>query len=775
MGLASSSRGQNRSRLQQSTSSVDFSSAPWVRGSEPGLLPERTLPLERYYPPYEEGMVRNWVSRYASPGSYILDPYGQNPFTALELARAGYRVLVSANNPIAAFTLRVLAAAPGAEMISQALLQLNQNRMRDGSTLEDYLSNFYRLDCPNPECKAESKFEVDTFIWSEDGTNPHLAIGTCQDCGFSGEIELTSSVQESVGRTPSYALTRSQILEKVAAQDPPLRRVMEDVVSYYSPRALVALQILLSKIETSNLTQQQSDVLKAMWLTAADQANQLWIWPKGKNRPRQLIRPPLYQEANVWKAFLRSASLWAQPAEEVKLREWPKRVPPTGGISLFEGRLRELAEPPEAGLIKLVQTSLPRRNQAWWNLSGLWSGWLWGKEGVKTLRNSLLKQRYDWTWHSVALKKVLAQLPGLIGQDVPVLLLTSELDTLFLFAGMLGAKNAGLQLHSAAIDGENENLQCLWRLPTPIQPSFFERRIQVGIQDSGKQFLSDIGEPTYWLRLLTYSVADQLTRGNLADRPRPNEMLNDLESEFGAALNNPAIFQRFNPGATPDTGMYWLSKPPSESFSVADLTEQVLLSELQSKSALAFDELHSAIYAQLSGMLTPSDELIQAILESYAQEEKSEQGTTFRILPRENAAARAKDLKQVKTLLEQMADKLNFCCESRPERMLWVDQSGFPLSSFFPLASAQISKILTMNQDLPGQKIIVLPASRSNLIAYKLKRDPNLRMLKGDKWQLVKFRQLRNLAGNPLLSRELFNSQISGDPPEFHTSQLALF
>lgn len=80
-----------------------------------------------------------------------------------------------------------------------------------------------------------------------------------------------------------------------------------------------------------------------------------------------------------------------------------------------------------------------------------------------------------------------------------------------------------------------------------------------------------------------------------------------------------------------------------------------------------------------------------------------------------------------------------------------------------------------MNQDLPGQKIIVLPGSRSNLIAYKLKRDPNLRLLKGDKWQLVKFRQLRNLAGNPLLSRDLFNSQISGDPPEFHTSQLALF
>jgi len=177
----------------------------------------------------------------------------------------------------------------------------------------------------------------------------------------------------------------------------------------------------------------------------------------------------------------------------------------------------------------------------------------------------------------------------------------------------------------------------------------------------------------------------------------------------------------------------------------------------------------------LSGLLAPSDELIQAILESYAQKEKLDTGSLYRVLPRESAAARADDLQQINSILEKMADTLNYRRETLPERILWVDQTGTPLYSFFPIANAQISRILTMNQDLPGQKIIVLPGSRSNLIAYKLKRDPNLRLLKGDKWQLVKFRQLRNLAGNPLLSRDLFNSQISGDPPEFHTSQLALF
>ena len=719
--------------------------------------------------------MSSWVRQYASAGSYILDPFGQNPFTALELARAGYRILVSANNPIAAFVLSVLASSPTPETISQALLQLNQNPMRDGSTIEEYLGNFYRLDCPNPGCQALSAFEIDTFIWSEEAQHPHLAIGTCTSCDFAGEIELTKTMLEQLGKTPSTALVRSQILERVAAQDPPLRRVMEEVINFYNPRALTALQILLTKIESSPLNPQQSSILKAMWLTAADQANQLWIWPKAKNRPRQLLRPPQYQEANVWKAFLRSASLWSQPKPEVKLRNWPKRVPPAGGISLFEGRLRELSEAPEPGLVKLVQTSLPRRNQAWWNLSGLWSGWLWGKDGVKTLRNSLLKQRYDWTWHSTALKKVLGQLPALLGQDIPILLLTGELDSLFLMAGTLAAKNAGLQLHSMAIDGNSERLQQVWRIPPSAQLAFSARHPNVSIRDSGKIALAKIGEPTHWLRLFASTLTDQLVLGNLVARPKPEEMLNDIGSEFANALNDSSVFQRFNPGVSADSGLYWLAKPPLDLISLSDRAEDIVVQQLQSKQQVQFSELYATVYAGMGGTLTPSDDLIQVILDSYTVSESLDNETVFRLLPSESAQHRSEDLRDIRSQLEQMADKLNYRWESRADRVLWVDQAGNTVFSFFTTASAQISRILSQNQELPGQKMIALPGSRSNLAAYKLKHDPYLRMLMDENWQLIKFRQIRNLAKNPLLTRALFISQINNDPPEYHTAQLALF
>lgn len=753
--------------------------AAWVPGrfSTPK---SKNLPLERFFPPVPEGMVSNWVQKYAAPGSWLLDPFGQNPYTSLELARAGYRVMISANNPIAAFVLRVLASAPKQQDFDNALAALLENRMPDGSTIEDYLQAFYRLDCPNEICRSANlsgSFRVHAFIWAEDADRnlfPVKAIGECPHCGHHGEIELTPAILESLGNLPSDVLIRSQILAKIAGQDPPLRQVMEEVLSFYTPRALIALHFLQNKIESSKLSPEQTQLLQALWLVAADQGNQLWTWPRANHRPKQLTQPPMFQEVNIWEAFVGATQSWVSDEPEVKLRAWPKRVPSSGGISLFEGRLRELEDKPESGLISLVQCSLPRRNQAFWNLSGLWSGWLWGKEGVKTIRNSLVRQRYDWTWHSVALRKVLLQLPALIGSEVPVLLLTSELESLFLLAGMFAAQSAGLRLSQVSLSGDNETLQTVWRLPTssPIQQ---RPQAVLSVRESGKQFLNQLGEPTQYLRLLSLTIADLLSGGLLKDRPKPNEMLNDIELQFSTAFNDAAYFQRFNPGTTPEAGLYWLAKPMAGSVSLADQCEGIILHELQRQESISKTELLTRIYADLPGFLTPADELIQEILASYASTEEHNGEKAYRLLENEKAATRNADLAKVRSLIETIAERLGCRRELMADRIVLFDKKGELSHTFFPISSACVSQILSGNQDNPGQKIIVIPGSRSNLITYKLKRDPNMRLLKSEDWQLVKYRQLRNLADLPMLNQELFISQIKNDPPEFHAAQLTLF
>ncbi len=71
--------------------------------------------------------------------------------------------------------------------------------------------------------------------------------------------------------------------------------------------------------------------------------------------------------------------------------------------------------------------------------------------------------------------------------------------------------------------------------------------------------------------------------------------------------------------------------------------------------------------------------------------------------------------------------------------------------------------------------VLVLPGSRSNLLAYKKQRDPLLEQKITNHYLIVKYRLIRDLAINPLLSRDLFIKQILADPPEYHASQLALF
>jgi hypothetical protein len=77
----------------------DSLQAPFIAGSD---RPITGLPLDRFLPPYYPGAALNWISSRAETSSWVLDPFGNDPFSALELARAGFRVLVAANNPIPA-------------------------------------------------------------------------------------------------------------------------------------------------------------------------------------------------------------------------------------------------------------------------------------------------------------------------------------------------------------------------------------------------------------------------------------------------------------------------------------------------------------------------------------------------------------------------------------------------------------------------------------------------------------------------------------------------
>jgi len=81
-------------------------------------------PLSRFTPPLEEGVISRWLPLHAGPGAWLLDPFGFSPRLTLEAARAGYRVLVTVNNPITRFMLEMSANPPSESDFKAALADL---------------------------------------------------------------------------------------------------------------------------------------------------------------------------------------------------------------------------------------------------------------------------------------------------------------------------------------------------------------------------------------------------------------------------------------------------------------------------------------------------------------------------------------------------------------------------------------------------------------------------------------------------------------------------
>lgn len=732
------------------------------------------LPLDRFLMPYFPGRAAHWVNTYAAPGSLLLDPFGQDPFSVLELAKAGYRVLVTSNNPVPSFMLKVLCAAPNQQEWSEALTALANLRMLTGERLEDYINAYYQLDCPMPACQG--KAQVISFIWAEESPQPVKAFVRCPLCSLDAEVELTPELLGSFPPLPAYTPHRVRALEMAASLNDPLRPVMEDVIRFYSERALVLFQIILSRVKSATLSDRQRMLIQALLLTTVDQINQLWAYPLGKNRPHQLLRPPIYQEPSLWEALLRSKSQWSQFTEPVVIRTWPDLPPQKGGITLFEGRLRELSPLPDPKLFGAVFTSVPRRNQAYWNLCGLWSAWLWGRSAIEPLRHSLARQRYDWTWHVKALQKVISQLKNHTFPHTPLLLQIGELDPRFVLATLLASQDADLSLKSFALDGEDITLQTVWNHESPIPFAPLDESITSATRQAAKAFLIDAGEPVSFLSLFTHIGLSLYSDGLLRGQPQaqPNGTLNELEDQIEDVLRDEFHFERFYPGQTIDTGLFWLTEPPALYTPLIDRVEQNILENLQQFHQISNDELVKLVYESIRGLFTPDQETLDAIIQSYA-DLVTERSPTWVLRANESMAERARDIQEVCGLLERMANQLKYSRILSSESIVWKDEQGHQIYTFFPSNTAIITPYLLRHASLPGLKLIVMPGSRANLLSYKLKRDPNLQSLVTNDWHFVKFRHLRNLIDNPLLSRELFASQIVGDPPEYRASQLALF
>jgi hypothetical protein len=481
---------------------ITFGSIPFIQGV-PKTRPE---PLSRYLPPINDGVASTWLNRNSPMGTWILDPFGASPNIALEAAQAGYRIIVTANNPITRFILETLANPPKLEELKAALAALAASYIGD-QRIEPHIRSLYDTSCAR--CGQITSAEY--FIWEHGNPSPSIRSYSCPNCGDNGEHPCTSQDIELSSRFSMSGLHKARALERVVAATDQDRIHVEQALSVYIPRALYALITIINKIEGLNISPIGQKHLSALLLYAFDQANSMWRSANQQERRRQLTIPRHYRENNIWLALEEGMKLWssgdtiiAKPA--IPITTWPQLPPSSGGICIYEGRFVSLADSLKDIQINSICTAIPRPNQAFWTLSALWAGWLWGRDAVGAFKSVLRRQRYDWAWHTTALSSVFKHLANILTKGTPIVGLIGEAEPGFIGASLVAAAMSGCHLESLALRPESEQAQITWQVDKKNELDQAGALTSQAAIESAKLYLELCGEPESYLNTISAAL-----------------------------------------------------------------------------------------------------------------------------------------------------------------------------------------------------------------------------------------------------------------------------
>jgi hypothetical protein len=715
-------------------------------------------------------VISTWLADNLEPGTWLLDPFGSAPRLALEAARAGYCVLVAANNPITRFILEIGASSPLEAEFKAALADLAVSRKGD-EKLEEHLQSLYLTACVS----CEREVPAHAFLWRKGEEAPFGRIYECEECGESGEKPATPADAERAAAVAKTAgLARARVLERVAPLDDSDREYAEEAIQHYLPRTIYALATLINRLDGLQISEERRRALTALILSACDRGNALWPHPTERPRPKQLYTPPQFQEGNIWLALEEAIAVWAGSGEPVPCLRWTergKKLPESGGIVLYEGRIKDLSEVVKDAPIQAVIGAIPRLNQAFWTLSALWAGWLWGLEAAEPFKVALRRRRYDWGWQATALHVALHHVFDLLPLGTSFFGILAEPEPGFLSATLIAADTARFDLRGQAVRTMHDPMQLLWqrgeRLPRQQEVISLE-----DIRKAMHAHLRELGEPAAYLQLHAAGLAEQ-AQGHGLMRPEQDfdEALREVQSGVQQAIELDANLERIDSEERSlEIGLWDLKEGETRADPLADQVERAVVTFLQKHPSSTLLELESGLYPEFPGLLTPSKALVGAVLESYGTEE----GGRWRLRDEDDPSKRRAELKKMASQVETIGERLGYRTEQVDGKAILWTEKGQPVRVFYLLASALTGRILIENQYPLEKCLLVIPGGRAGLLTYKEKRDPKLRQRLGG-WRIVKFRLLRSLADIPVLTRQTFEEQIVSDPIEQTQGQMMMF
>lgn len=732
--------------------------------ASPYLPPDgfASLPLERLIPPYPVGVVEEWLAANVPPGSWLIDPLGANPLLSLRAAQAGYRILTSRSNPLLRLMLEVMANAPKSDQFKFALNLLMNTSVGD-VRLDEYLKSLYLTEC----IKCGQMIQAYGYIWERDRDRPIKVIFACQNCGEKGETPLSQIDLDHLSLIDQQKHKfAARARQRVASGSDTDFIGLEEALKCYPSRALHVFMTLINKLDGLSLPSDQKHPLLALLVTLMDLGNNLWHWPPKPFRPLTLTTPAVFLERNLWLTIQEIIRFWTIEKQPAIVTRWPELPPESGGICLYQRRETSIESIAQLAHPQAMLTMIPRPNQAFLTFSALWSGWLWGPKAIKHVHGALERRRYDWHWLAGMLQLIFKPVQQSLPEGSPALGLISEPTPSNLFAINASAKSCHFLLHGLAYRPQDELFQIQWRT-VKEKPVDHRGTEEDAIRTSIENLIKMRGEPVGYEDILYASLIDNALHSQLPDNlPAMREdYLNPHQNQVKKILQNAYLLKSYKHPTLPQTNLWWLAQDKDASIPLADGVERLVVEYCLREKETTLHALDQFICRTLTGLNTPSREILHACLESYA-DPLPESPLIYHLRKEEEKENRENDQNQVIQILSWIAEQLGFRCKGT-NPLLWRSKNGWE-SKFIFLTTACLSTIVRGTHELPPERcVMVIPGSRSHLIQFKLRHDPHLQEEVNLGWRFMKLRFLRKLATRENLTAYSWEESFKEDPPSW--------
>ena len=712
-----------------------------------------------------------YIDAHTRRGDLVVDPFCRSADIVQMALSMGRPAAAVSFQPLDVLRTKVALQGCASRELLGALTRLGDAPKQD-RTLSEHLQGLYQTSCR--QCDRPSSAEY--YIWEDDA--PVQVFQRCPACGWADLQGYRVPADGVVPAVNRRGLHYWYLLDRVAREGDPGRKMTMALLDLYTPRSLYVLASLLMRIEDLFTGSSTYDCLRVALLNCMQMGSKLHpasdVLPA--RRRAQLSPATRFVERNLWHHFeqsVRSLAAHVSGAEPPLTHDLPALFEdagkaqsddhPAAFLKAYVGHLsvRELAaKAPRAG-VELMISAPPLMGREYWALSYLWTGWLFGRGAATRIWPLVRRRSADWSWYARAMRTSLAYLRSALTETGTVVLLARDQPLPYYEAVCLAGAGAQLALadtvyHPVGFDsatqpfeGSRGEYRLCWRArkiaPSRTMPldelAGAVRRIAL---DAAVEVLNQRAEPTKYGRLHENVLRSLEQHGllhvlmSLMSEQASFTPLQFLREQVRATLND-ALHDSLDLIRNGEEGecWWWLIKPPSTP-PLSERVEQAVFDALVAEHNVQVADLQRRIYEQFPGPLTPDSEWIVACVKSYAEPGEAD---IWSLKAEEEPAQRAQIRSAMLLRLQELGERMGFRTQGGLLGLDLVWQSGkVPEVGYALLDSVALQPLLLLAPANPPARLIaVVSDSRAELTRLALGRNVWLRNKLAERgWRLLR-------------------------------------